>query len=100
VFNKKFEAYEVIFKETDGKIVATYDQNGKILSSMERFSNVVLPTKVRNAIYESYPGWNLHKDTYLVSYYVDRDVKKIFKIQLRKDRERKNLKVDVDGNII
>ncbi|MBT8304804.1 MAG: DUF3450 domain-containing protein, partial [Bacteroidia bacterium] len=42
VFNKKFEAYEVIFKETDGKIVATYDQNGKILSSMERFSNVVL----------------------------------------------------------
>lgn len=100
VFNKKFEAYEVIFKESNGKIIATYDQNGKITSSLERFSNVVLPPKVRSAIYQSFPGWNLHKDTYLVSYFGDQDVTKVYKIQLRKDKQRKNLKVDVDGNII
>jgi len=100
VFNRKFEAYEVIFKETDGSIVATYDSDGKIISSLERFNDVLLPYKVRNAVFSEYPDWSLHKDSYLVSYYLDQDVKKVYKIQLRKDGKRKNLKVDVFGNII
>lgn len=100
IFDKKFEAYEVIFKDSDGKIVATYDENGKILSSLERFKDVLLPEKVRNSLYKNFPGWALHTDTYLVSYYADHSVKKVYKIQLRKDGKRKNLKVDVQGNII
>jgi len=100
VFNRKFEAYRVIFKETDGSIVATYDSDGKIISSLERFDDVLLPYKVRSSVFNEYPDWTLHKDSYLVSYSLDKDVKKVYKVQLRKDGKRKNLKVDVFGNII
>lgn len=100
VFNRKFEAYEVIFKETDGSIIATYDSDGKIISSLERFNDVLLPYKVRTTVFDKYPDWILHKDSYLVSYYLDKDVKKVYKVQLRKDGKRKNLKIDTSGNII
>ena len=100
IFDRKFEAYEVIFKDSNGKIVATYDENGKILSSLERFKDILLPEKVRNSVHKNFPDWQLHSDTYLVSYFLDKEVKRVYKVQLRKDGKRKNLKIDVAGNII
>ena len=100
IFDRNFEAYEVIFKETGGRIVATYDQQGKILSSLEKFENIALPAPVRNTIFQNFPGWTVHKDSYLVSYWLDGEVKKIYKVQVRKDNKRKNLKMDRLGNFI
>lgn len=100
IFDKNFEAYEVIFKETNGRIVATYDQDGKILSSLEKFKDVALPPIVRNTVFQNFPGWTIHQDTYLVSYFLDGDVKKIYKIQVRKDGKRKNIKMDHRGRLM
>lgn len=102
-FDSGFEAYEVVFKEKNGgkgRIVATFDSDGKILRSYENFTDLALPAEVRNAVFEKFPGWKLHKDSYLVSYYHDKDVKKVYKVQVRKDSERKNLKIDINGNMI
>jgi len=96
----KFEAYEVIFEQSKSRIIANYDSKGKIISSFERFYNIMLPPDVRSAIHNEYPDWTVHKDVYLVSYYRFRDVKKIYKIQIRKDKQKKNLKVDVEGKIM
>ena len=103
VFDKNFEAYEVIFKESstkEGLIVATYDNEGKILKSYEKFNNVTLPPTVRNAVYKQYPGWSIQSDTYLVSYYSNKNVKKEYKLKIRKDIKKKTLKIDTDGNMI
>ncbi len=99
-YNEKYDAYEVIFKETNGRIIATYDKHGKIISSSERFHDVLLPYKVRRAVFKQYPDWTLQKNSYLVSYYLNKDVKKVYRVLLKKDGERKNLKVDTSGNII
>jgi len=80
VFDKQFEAYEVIFKDASsnsGSIIATYNSEGKILKSFEKFNDVTLPPAVRKAIYKEYPGWTIHSDTYLVSYYFNEDIKNI-----------------------
>ena len=98
LYGQNFEAYEVIFSHTNGSIVATYDQYGKIIESMEQFKNITLPYDVRNKIYKENPGWSIHTDAYLVTYFHDKGVKKICKVQLRKDGKRKNLKIDLkDG---
>ena len=103
IFDKEFEAYEVIFRskndESSGLITATYDSKGKIMSSIERYKNVLLPRTVRDVINEKYPGWIIYKDIYLVTYRDDKKSKQVFKVQLRKDGEKKNLKLDYDGNI-
>jgi len=102
VFDRNFEAYEVIFNENSenkGRIVATYDNKGKILSSMERFKDVALPPAVRNSVYKSYPGWTILNDTYLVSYYENRAVKKTYKLKIKKDNTKKTLRLDTEGNI-
>lgn len=96
----KFEAYEVIFEQSKSRIIANYDSQGKIISSFERFYDIMLPPDVMAAIYEQYPNWTVHKDVYLVSYYRFRDVKKIYKVQIRKNKLKKNLKIDVEGNMM
>ena len=104
VFEREFEAYEVIFETkkeggTTGLITATYNSEGKILSSVEHYKNILLPETVRTAILNKYPGWKIYKDVYLVTYRNNNNSKKVFKVQIRKDGERKNLKLDYDGNI-
>ncbi|NNC69373.1 MAG: hypothetical protein HKN90_00965 [Flavobacteriaceae bacterium] len=105
VFEREFDAYEVVFdaikKEgADGIIMATYDQNGKILSSIERYKNVSLPKTVRDVCLKQYPDYKIHKDFYLVSYdYNDESVKKIYKVQMKNGNSKKNLKIDANGII-
>lgn len=100
IFNGKFESYEVVFEQTESRIIATYDGDGKIINSLERFENVSLPPNVRNTVYSQYPGWTIHKDVYLVSYFEDREARKHYKIQVRKDGARKNLKLDARGSLM
>ncbi len=96
VYDEDFEAYEVVFSQSDGVILATYDNRGRIIESLERFKNITLPYEVRNEVAEKYPGWTIHSDAYLVSYYKDKGVQKEVKIQLRKDGKRKNIKIDME----
>ncbi len=96
VYDEDFEAYEVVFSQSDGVILATYDNRGRIIESLERFKNITLPYEVRNEVAEKYPGWTFHSDAYLVSYYKDKGVQKEVKIQLRKDGKRKNIKIDME----
>lgn len=96
LFNGQFEAYEVFFEQANGTIIATYDQNGKIMESHERFKDIALPAPIREYIYQKNPGWTIHKDVYLVSYYDDKDVSKVAKVQLRKDGLKRNLRVDIN----
>ncbi|MBT8188274.1 MAG: hypothetical protein HKP38_00380 [Croceitalea sp.] len=93
VYDGKFDAYEVMFTQEKGTIIATYNKDGKIMQSTERFKDFTLPDFIRNEIYQEHPGWTIHSDAYLVSYFYDKEVKKVCRVQLRKDGQRKNIKI-------
>lgn len=88
------------FAQNKGNILATYDDNGKIVSANERYKDLTPPPAVRNAVYKQYPGWDIYGNVYLVSYHHKNGVKKIYKIQIRKDGQKKKLRFDFDGNSI
>lgn len=94
------EDYEITFSHENGTIIATYDKNGRILNSYEKFNNITLPFELRNKIYQEYPGWTIHRDAYVVTYFQDTGVTKICKLYLRKDGKKIKIKIDMDGNII
>ena len=93
IYNKIDKAYEVFFSNSKGRIVATYDDEGKILCSYEKFGDVAVPVSIRNTVFESYPDWKMNKNTYLVTYYRNKGVKKTYHFQIEKGNETKNLKL-------
>ena len=76
--------YSINFYIPNGRILAAYDSEGKLLRTAERFKNVKLPKAVKKAVSDRYPGWKITKDVYLVNYNEDRGVTKKYKIKLKK----------------
>jgi len=97
-YSSEFDSYLVNFRNDKTAINTVYNSDGTILSSNEKFKDVLMPHTVRQALYKEYPGWTIHKNSYHVSYSENRNVKKLYKIQVRKDGEKKNLKVDIVNN--
>lgn len=99
-FDGRSETFEVVFKANKGSIIATYDNKGNVLTTIERFKDVKIPVIVRNTVYQEYPGWTTHGNSYSVSYIKNEGAKKIYKIQIRKGNLKKKLKIDSEGNLI
>ena len=102
-YDPNFETIQVVFKQSTGKkqpkdiIKATYDKNGKITNASEKFNNIVLPPAVRSSIYKDHIGWDMKKNSYQVSYRPGKEVKKVYKVQLKNGKLKKNLKLDSEG---
>lgn len=102
-FTKDLDLYEVIFVDGtngNGYIRAQFDKAGKVLASNEKFDAITPPFEVRNAIFKEHPGWDLYSSSYEVSYGYGKEPKKLYKVKLRKDRSKKNLKLDAEGNYL
>jgi hypothetical protein len=92
--------YRVYFYIPEGKIVAAYDRDGKILYTIERFKNVALPNSVTDAIGEKFPGWKISKDIYRVSYTQDEGAIRRYKVVLDNGVEKVRVKVDENGTFL
>lgn len=99
IFDSEYEAYLVDFVGDTFNVKASYDSEGFIISSKERFEDVLLPHYLRQSVYKEYPGWTAHSNSYSVTYNHKTGAKKRYKVQLRKDGKRKNLKIDVQGDM-
>ena len=67
VYDDSYDAYEVIFSNSKGRVIATYDENGKILRSYEKFKNTPVPAPIKSTVNDAYPEWKINKHTYVVS---------------------------------
>ncbi len=85
--------YRITFRQSEGKIQATYDDQGNMLHSYERFNDIAFPVTVRNRVYLMYPGWKMASNTYVVSYYRNKEVEKSYKVRLEKGNLRKEVKI-------
>ncbi len=100
-YDDEFEQYYVSFYLPKGQVLATYDKEGKLLRTAERFGNVVLPTSVRTTVTNAYPEWTIAKDIYLVNYHSGSNhIRKVYKIVLENGDKRKRIKTDEKGEFI
>lgn len=87
--------FEVMFKATNGNIVADYNRDGEILATRENFKNVALPLEIRKRAMQGNEGWKM-VDTRYVSMYQDNDITdKFYKIKLKNQSLKKNLVIDL-----
>ena len=92
--------YKVYFYIPEGKIVAAYDRDGKILYTVEKFKNVALPNDVAASIAERFPGWKVAKDVYKVNFDADLGAKKQYKVVLENGKKTIRVKVDEEGTFL
>ncbi len=95
-----FDFYTVSFYIPDGKIVAEYDANGKILRTIEKFKNIALPNDVKTALLERFPNWTVSKDVYRVTYTDENGAKKIYKLLLVNGDKKMRVKMDPAGEFL
>ena len=100
-YEDEYEDYSISFFIPEGRILASYDKEGNILRTIEKYKNLDLPPAVADAIAEKYQGWTMTKNAYLVNYHDKKGVtKKEYKILLEKDNQRMRIKTDENGVII
>ena len=100
-YEDQYENYFISFYIPQGKILASYDKDGNILRTVEKYKNIALPTAVAVSVGTKYPGWTISENAYLVNYHDEKGVtKKEYKILLEKDNSRMRIKTDENGNIL
>lgn len=100
IYNDEYDYYTVSFYIPDGKIVAAYDKDGKIIRTIERFRDINLPQDVRKALVKRFPGWTIEKDVYKVTYENKKGAKKTYKIKLVNGDKKLRVKSDAEGNFL
>lgn len=100
-YNDEYETYNISFYIPDGKILAAYDKNGKLIRTIEKFKNVKLPENVRDAIAVRFPNWSMISDVYKVNFHRDNVVaRKQYKVRLTNGDKRMKIKIDEKGNFL
>jgi hypothetical protein len=95
-----YNEYLVVMETENASLAATYNENGKLMSVVEKYSNVKLPRQVIFSVFKSYPGWTIVKDKFLYTQEDGDIIKKQYNIKIKKDKEVKKLIVQANGNII
>lgn len=100
-YEDQYEDYFISFYIPQGKILAAYDKDGKVVRTVEKFKNIALPTAVAESVVKNYAGWAIAENAYLVNYHDKKGVtRKEYKILLEKDNRRMRIKTDENGNIL
>lgn len=93
-FDQRKEPFTTVFKSDKGEIEITYDQEGKVVSSYERFRNISLPSNIKKALYHRYKEWKVVANKYDVIYKNEKVVKKTYELFLEKGDEQKRIRVN------
>jgi hypothetical protein len=100
-YNDEHEGYSVSFFIPEGYAVASYDKNGKLIKTIERYKNVKLPLSINQALVQRYPNWTLDKDIYKVNYSEEKwESKKTYKLKLTNGEKVMRIKMDDEGNFL
>ena len=99
-YQDDYDLYNINFFIPEGKILAAYDKDGKIIRTAEKFKNINLPITVKEAVLERFPDWTITKDIYLVSYHDKKGVSKKYKLKLENGDKVLRVKVDEKGNFL
>ena len=97
-FDGRDDSFKTIFRGTKGYIIATYDSNGKILSTQERYRDIKLPKNMVRSVLKEYPNSDFLKMVHTVSYKDNKEVKKVYRIQIMNANSKKNLKIIANHN--
>ena len=95
-----YDYYTVSFFIPEGKIVAVYDPDGKIMRTIEKFVDIKLPSAINQALAERFPNWEVVSDVYRVTYTDKKGANKSYKLKLKNGDKVMRVKMTDDGEFL
>jgi hypothetical protein len=92
------DSFKTIFRGSKGYIIATYNSEGKILTTIERYRDIKIPKKMVKSILLEFPDSHFLKVVHTLSYSQGKDVKKVYRVRILNDNETKNLRFTSRGD--
>lgn len=99
-YQDEYDEYIISFYIPDGKVLAAYDKEGKLLRTAERYKDVNLPGAIKEAVAIRFPGWTITKDIYLVTYYDKSGANKRYKLKLENGNKNIRVKMNEKGEYL
>ena len=99
-YQDDYDLYNITFFIPEGKILAAYDGEGKLLRTAEKFKDINLPKTVKKSVADRFPGWTITKDIYLVSYSDTKGANKAYKLKLENGNKTLRVKLDETGKFL
>ncbi|MEG9326849.1 hypothetical protein V6B16_02785 [Salinimicrobium catena] len=89
-----FDSYEVYFKSMKGNVKASYDKDGEMVSTYQRFKNVNLPDDVKLEILRQFRHSRVLKNSHVVTsknWMID---KEFYKVKIQDGDKVRRLRID------
>lgn len=98
-YKGKTKPFEVVFQSNKGFIKAFYDENGKVIETVEKFKDVKLPNAVRDNIFKAYSNATLLKTDYYASY-KNGSIEKTYEVTIKNNKSKIKVRVNSNGEIL
>jgi len=85
--------YDVVFKDKNNLISATYNKDGDIIKCLERYESIKLPYEISAKIIKENPGWEYEFVTCTIRYEADKTATANYKIKLKKGGTNKTVRI-------
>ena len=87
--------FEMVFKNSRGKIDAFYNSSGAVVATLEKFMNIRLPYDIRNQVFKANSDWTMVENQYTSAYSDNNLIKRSYKIKLRKGDHNKDVVINL-----
>lgn len=92
--------YQITISSKDQNMVAYYDEDGNLLSTVEYLKNIEPPVEITRSLASTYPGWKLSKTSFHMAKYQHGKTKEQYNLVLTKDGKKKHIHTDMNGHIL
>lgn len=101
LYDRKDDIYMVTFELPEGKIIASFNNDGKIVKTFETYHNVRLPENILQSISKKYPKYAIVSDKYTVKYNMKSGhLKQVYRIIIENMNTVITLKTNNQGELI
>lgn len=91
-----YDSYIVEFRNKKGFLIANFDKEGNLESTLQRFKNIPLPLAVSRDLVSNYQGWIATKNLYIASGKEDMIDKELYRITLKNGKSTQRVKIIPD----
>lgn len=89
---ENYEGVTVSFITKKGHLNASFDKNGELVRTTQRFEQIPIPMAVWNEIYKENVGWTMVSNLYTASGKGNKINKELYKVKLANGNEIKRIK--------
>ncbi|MCP9199780.1 hypothetical protein MKO06_07685 [Gramella sp. GC03-9] len=92
--DRGFDRYHITFQNGKGYLKAEFDDDGEVVKTYQKFTDIVLPLDVRRELYNSNKGWTMVSNKYIASGRGELIENETYKIKLENGKSKRNIKLD------